>query len=94
MPSKRILELNPKHPLIVKMAGRANVSGASDALKDVAWLLLDQARLIDGETLADPTAFGKRISSVLAALYEWLLLAWSIGSVGRLFSFNHRVIGS
>ncbi len=65
-PSKRIFEINPKHALILKMAGRAGASGASDALGDVIWLLLDQARLIDGEALADPSAFGKRVNSVLA----------------------------
>jgi molecular chaperone HtpG len=63
--SKRIFELNPKHQLILKMAGRAGISGSSEALGDVIWLLLDQARLIDGETLSDPSAFGKRVNSVL-----------------------------
>jgi molecular chaperone HtpG len=67
-PSKRILELNPKHPLIQKMAAGAKTVGASDALKDVVWLLLDQARLLDGEALADPAAFGKRINAVLASV--------------------------
>jgi len=64
-PSKRILELNPKHPLIMKMAERAKANGASDALSDIAWLLFDQARLIDGETLSDPVAFGQRLGEVL-----------------------------
>ncbi|MBV8060103.1 MAG: molecular chaperone HtpG [Alphaproteobacteria bacterium] len=65
MPSKRILEINAHHPLIAKMAERAAQSGASDALADYAWLLLDQARLIDGETLPDVTAFAARLSKVL-----------------------------
>ncbi len=64
-PSKRILELNPKHTLIAKMAARANDNGASDALKDVAWLLFDQARMLDGETPSDPAEFGKRLGAVL-----------------------------
>jgi molecular chaperone HtpG len=63
--SKRILELNPKHPLIMRMAVKAQGKGASDALKDIAWLLLDQARLMDGETIADPVSFGKRLDSIL-----------------------------
>ncbi len=65
-PSKRILELNPKHTLITQMANRAKQSGAADSLKDVAWLLFDQARLLDGDTLADPVAFGERLGAVLA----------------------------
>lgn len=64
--SKRILELNPKHPLILKMAARSKQDGASDDLKDVAWLLFDQARLVDGESLSDPVAFGQRLGDVLS----------------------------
>jgi len=63
--SKRILELNPKHPLIKAMAERAKASGAGDELKDSAWLLLDQARLIDGETLSDPMQFAERLSDLM-----------------------------
>jgi molecular chaperone HtpG len=64
--SKRILELNPKHPLVAQMADRAKQSGAADNLKDVAWLLFDQARILDGDTLADPLAFSERLGAVLA----------------------------
>ena len=64
-PSKRILEVNPGHDLIVKMAARAGAKGATDALKDAVWLLYDQARLMDGETLSDPAGFGRRINAVL-----------------------------
>jgi molecular chaperone HtpG len=67
-PSTRILELNPKNPLILKMTERAKAEGAADTLKDVSWLLLDQARLIDGETLTDPVAFGQRLGDVLGRL--------------------------
>jgi molecular chaperone HtpG len=63
--SQRILELNPKHSLITRMTGRAKDNGASDALKDVIWLLFDQAQLMDGETPPDPAAFGKRLGAVL-----------------------------
>jgi molecular chaperone HtpG len=64
-PSKRILEINPSHALITRMAERAKTEGATDGLKDVAFLLLDQARLMDGETLADPVEFGRRLGGVL-----------------------------
>jgi molecular chaperone HtpG len=64
--SKRILELNPKHTLITQMAARAKQSGAADSLKDIAWLLFDQARLLDGDTLSDPVAFSERLGAVLA----------------------------
>ncbi len=64
--AKRILEINPKHPLIARLVDLAGKAGASDALGDFAWLLLDQARILEGETLPDPGAFAKRLSSVLA----------------------------
>jgi len=64
--SKRILELNPKHALITQMAKRAKQSGAADSLQDIAWLLFDQARLLDGDTLSDPVAFSERLGTVLA----------------------------
>ena len=59
--SKRILEINPKHDLIKKMAA----SGANDDLGELAELLLDQALIIEGEPLPDPGAFSRRMSSFL-----------------------------
>ncbi len=64
--SKRILEINPKHSLIAGLVALAGKSGASDSLSDFAWILLDQARLLEGETLPNPNDFAKRLSSVLA----------------------------
>jgi molecular chaperone HtpG len=64
--SKRILEINPKHALIDKLVALAGKEGAADALGDFAWILLDQARILEGEPLPDPNAFAKRLSSVLA----------------------------
>ena len=60
--SKRILEINPKHALIKKMA---RADAASDDLGDLAELLLDQALIIEGEPLPDPGAFSRRMSSFL-----------------------------
>jgi len=59
--AKRILEVNPKHPLIARLA--ANPSG--DGLSDLAFLLLDQARIVEGETVPDPAAFSRRLSAAL-----------------------------
>jgi molecular chaperone HtpG len=64
--AKRILEINPKHALIARLVDLAGKEGAADALGDFAWLLLDQARILEGEALPDPGAFAKRLSSVLA----------------------------
>ena len=64
--SVRILEINPKHDLIKNMAGAATKGGAADDLADLAHLLLDQARIIEGETLPDPAAFSRRMATVMA----------------------------
>ncbi len=62
---KRILELNPKHKLIARLAVLAGKDGAADKLEDMAWLLFDQARLLEGEALPDPAAFATRMSAAL-----------------------------
>ncbi|MFP6747214.1 MAG: molecular chaperone HtpG [Alphaproteobacteria bacterium] len=64
--SVRILEINPRHALIKNMAGAATKGGAADDLADLAHLLLDQARIIEGETLPDPAAFSRRMATVMA----------------------------
>ena len=63
--SVRILEINPRHGLIKNMAVAATKGGAADDLADLAHLLLDQARIIEGETLPDTTAFSRRMATVM-----------------------------
>ena len=63
--AKRILEVNPAHPLIKRLAERAKASGAATSLDDAAWLLLDQARIVEGEALPDPAAFARRLASAM-----------------------------
>ncbi len=63
----RVLELNPNHGIVRKLAERADGEGATtdDLLKDAAHLLLDQARILDGEAPTNPAEFGRRLSGVL-----------------------------
>ncbi len=63
--AKRILELNPRHRLIERLAAAVGESGASDQLGEFAWLLLDQARIVEGEQLPDPPAFARRLAALL-----------------------------
>jgi molecular chaperone HtpG len=63
--SKRILELNPHHKLIERLAATVGDAGASDQLSEFAWLLLDQARIVEGEQLPDAAAFARRLSTLL-----------------------------
>ena len=61
-PSKRILELNPEHPVVKKL----NEKAASDDAKDYAELLYGQALLAEGGVLPDPAAFAKQVANLLA----------------------------
>ncbi|MDB5394177.1 MAG: molecular chaperone HtpG [Rhodospirillales bacterium] len=63
--SAHVLEINAAHRLIREMAKRAGADGASDALADRIWLLLDQARILEGDAVLDPNAFARRLASVL-----------------------------
>ena len=56
-----IFELNPKHPLLVKLK---NESGA-DRFKDLTEILFDQAILAEGGQLKDPGSFVKKLNKLL-----------------------------
>ena len=58
---KPILEINPNHPIIKKMAGLKK----GKAFEEVAELLFDQAKLLEGVKLDNPADFVKRLNSVL-----------------------------
>ena len=59
----RVLELNPGHPLIKRMNERIGGEGAGSELEELARLLLDQARIVEGDPVPDPAAFAKRLAS-------------------------------
>ncbi len=64
--SKRILEINAAHPVIKALAADLGKGGASDRLNDAAFLLLDQARLLEGEAIPDTAAFARRLTAALS----------------------------
>jgi molecular chaperone HtpG len=67
----RVLELNPSHAIVAKLAERASAEGAAsdDLLSDAAHLLFDQARIIEGETPSDPSDFARRLGSIMARAF-------------------------
>lgn len=64
--SKRVLEINPRHELTRGMAELAKDSAKGVEFDELARLLLDQARIVEGEPIPDPGAFSRRMSSFLA----------------------------
>ncbi len=58
---KPTLEINPDHEIVKKLLGRSD-----DAImRDAAWLLFDQALLMEGVPLKDPANFVQRLNRVL-----------------------------
>jgi molecular chaperone HtpG len=64
--SKRVLEVNPGHELTRRMAELAKDTAKGMEFDELARLLLDQARIVEGEPIPDPGAFSRRMSSFLA----------------------------
>lgn len=62
---KPVLEINADHPLIDQLDAMAETSTESVALRDAADLLFDQAKIIQGEPVNDPTAFARRMADFL-----------------------------
>jgi molecular chaperone HtpG len=63
--AKRVLEVNPDHPLIRSLAERVKAGAPGPAIDDAAHLLLDQARILEGEPVPDAKAFTRRLSTVM-----------------------------
>ena len=63
--TKRILELNPNHPILEKLQGIFAQEPKSKELKDYAQLLYGQAVLAEGSQLADPAGFSKLLAEMM-----------------------------
>jgi molecular chaperone HtpG len=63
--AKRVLEINPQCPLVAALTKRLKAKGNADEIGEAAWLILDQARILQGETLEDPVGFARRQSEMM-----------------------------
>ena len=61
-PMKPVLEINPDHEIVKKLEASSDESLVNDA----AWLLLEQALLIDGVPVENPSLFVQRLNRVLS----------------------------
>lgn len=66
--SARVLEINAGHSLIKALVTRAEADGAG--LDDAAFLLLDQARIAEGEAPTDAIQFTQRLDAVMKMAYS------------------------
>ena len=62
--TKPVLEVNPQHPLIAALQSHVAAQDKA-AFEDIVWLLLDEARLMEGEKPADAPNFSARLTRIL-----------------------------
>ncbi|MAG57632.1 MAG: molecular chaperone HtpG [Planctomycetes bacterium] len=67
---KRILELNPTHPVIERLHLLNANPSESDKVENWFELLYDQALLAEGSPIADPPRFAKRMSDLMTQALE------------------------
>ena len=64
-PSKRILEVNPDHPLMTKLDGVFKADATDARIKDYADLLMSQALIAEGSPVKNPSRFTKLVSDLM-----------------------------
>lgn len=68
--SSRILEVNPYHPLIIKLADSMFDDKERSTVEEVCRLLLDQAKIAEGEAISDSSFFSEKLS-------DYILRGWN-----------------
>lgn len=64
--SKPTLEINPEHPIVVKMDAESD----DERFADMTWLLFEQATLSEGGQLEDPATFVSRMNKLIVQLSQ------------------------
>jgi len=65
MTSKKTLELNPSHPIVIELRKKADADKSDKTLKDLVWLIFESALLGSGFALDDPNSFSQRITRMI-----------------------------
>jgi molecular chaperone HtpG len=63
--AKAVLEVNASHPLVLALAKKFAAGPDKALIGDAAWLIYEEARLADGDALADAPGFASRLRRVL-----------------------------
>jgi molecular chaperone HtpG len=65
MASKKTMEVNPTHPIVVTLRQKAEEDRGDTTVKDLIWLLYDTSLLTSGFSLAEPATFANRIHRLI-----------------------------
>ena len=63
--SKRILEINPEHPILQNMNALYSKEPKAPELEDWVKLLYEQSLIAEGQMVPDPLAYSKRVNNLL-----------------------------
>merc|ERR1712151_1229145 len=65
MMSKKIMEINPGHPIVSTLKERFTTDPSDKTIKDLVWLLFETSLLTSGFSLDEPVKFAARIHKLI-----------------------------
>merc|ERR1712156_1036335 len=65
MVSKKTMEINPKHSIMLELRKKAAADKSDKTVKDLIWLMFETSLLTSGFSLEDPSQFASRIHRMI-----------------------------